>query len=74
MEHLKRAIEIRPGYDDAMSYLNLMYRRRADLDCNDPAQRAKDLEMANEWVRRSIEARRTKEQQRMQQGHDASNQ
>jgi tetratricopeptide (TPR) repeat protein len=28
---LKKALEIRPDYDDAMAYLNLMYRRKADM-------------------------------------------
>ena len=28
---LKRAIELRPDYEDAMAYLNLLYRRRADM-------------------------------------------
>lgn len=28
---LKKAIEIRPDYDDAMAYLNLLYRRKADM-------------------------------------------
>jgi hypothetical protein len=27
---LKHAIELRPDYDDAMAYLNLLYRRKAD--------------------------------------------
>jgi tetratricopeptide (TPR) repeat protein len=27
---LKKAIQIRPDYDDAMAYLNLLYRRKAD--------------------------------------------
>jgi len=29
--HLRRAIEIRPDYEDAMAYLNLLYRRLADM-------------------------------------------
>ena len=29
--NLKKAIEIRPDYDDAMAYLNLLYRRKADM-------------------------------------------
>jgi len=69
---LKRAIEIRPTYDDAMLYLNLMYRRRADLECHDPERRKQDLDAANEWVRRALEARRAIEQQKMQQAHDSS--
>jgi tetratricopeptide (TPR) repeat protein len=28
---LKKAIELRPDYDDAMAYLNLLYRRKADM-------------------------------------------
>ncbi len=34
---LTRAVEIRPTFDDAMQYLNLMYRRRADFDCTNAA-------------------------------------
>jgi len=30
IESLKHAISIKPNYDDAMAYLNLLYRRRAD--------------------------------------------
>lgn len=72
IRELTRAVEIRPTYNDAMQYLNLTYRRRADLDCNDPAQRTKDLDSANEWVRRAIVARKTNEQQLMQQARDPS--
>jgi len=28
---LKKAIELKPDYDDAMAYLNLLYRRKADM-------------------------------------------
>lgn len=30
IESLRRAIALRPDYDDAMAYLNLLYRRKAD--------------------------------------------
>jgi len=30
IDHLKKAIERRPDYDDAMAYLNLLYRQKAD--------------------------------------------
>jgi tetratricopeptide (TPR) repeat protein len=30
IDSLKHAIELRPDYDDAMAYLNLLYRRKAD--------------------------------------------
>ncbi len=31
IDNLKKAISIRPDYDDAMAYLNLLYRRKADM-------------------------------------------
>ncbi len=31
IDSLKKAIERRPDYDDAMTYLNLLYRRKADM-------------------------------------------
>jgi hypothetical protein len=30
IEHLKKAIELRPDYADAMAYLNLLYRQKAE--------------------------------------------
>ena len=35
---LKKAIELKPDYDDAMTYLNLLYRRKADM-VESPAER-----------------------------------
>jgi len=31
MDMLNKAIQLRPDYDDAMAYLNLLYRRKADM-------------------------------------------
>jgi tetratricopeptide (TPR) repeat protein len=31
IETLKKAIQVNPEYDDAMTYLNLLYRRKADM-------------------------------------------
>lgn len=69
---LTRAVDLRPTYNDAMQYLNLMYRRRADLDCMNAALRKQDLDTANEWIRRAMEARRTNEQEKLQQARDSS--
>jgi len=69
---LNRAVELRPAYSDAMQYLNLAFRQRASLDCSDPARRQQDLATADEWIRRSVEARKQIEQQRMQQTVDPS--
>ena len=29
---LQKAIELKPDYDDAMAYLNLLYRQKADME------------------------------------------
>jgi hypothetical protein len=51
---------LRPDYDDAMAYLNLMYREKADVECDDPAARAADLKTADEWVDKTMAAKRAK--------------
>lgn len=46
---LRHAIEVRPDYDDAMAYLNLLYRRKADtVDYQD--ERDELLKMADDLV------------------------
>jgi hypothetical protein len=35
----KKALDIRCDYDDAMAYLNLLYREKADYERDDPAAR-----------------------------------
>ena len=36
IDNLNKALQLRPDYDDAMAYMNLMYRERADIQCDDP--------------------------------------
>src|SRR5260370_31424453 len=50
IDSLNKAINLRPDYDDAMAYLNLMYRERADVDCDDLNARPEDLKTADHWV------------------------
>lgn len=51
---MKKAIELRPDYDDAMAYLNLLYRRKADYAVNE-AERAQLLKMADDLVDQVME-------------------
>ncbi len=64
---LKKAIELRSDYDDAMAYLNLLYRERADYECDDPAARNADIDEANRWVDRTIAVKRQKAEKAGQQ-------
>ena len=58
IKELTRAIELQPDYSDAMAYLNLMYRRRADLYCGRPGDERLDIETAYDWSKRSVLAKK----------------
>ncbi len=60
IDSLNKALQIRPDYDDAMAYMNLMYREKADLECDDPAARAADLKTADEWVDKTLAIKKAK--------------
>jgi tetratricopeptide (TPR) repeat protein len=61
MTYLNHAVEINPNYDDAMQYLNLNYRRKADLECGNDAARKADLAQADLWVQKATGARKANE-------------
>jgi tetratricopeptide (TPR) repeat protein len=44
MDYAKKAMDRRPQYDDAMSYLNLLYRRKADTETTADARDADNKE------------------------------
>src|SRR5580692_10586529 len=60
IDTLNKAIQLRPDYDDAMAYMNLMYRERADVECDDEAARAEDLKTADGWVDKAMQAKQAR--------------
>ncbi len=60
IESLNKAIQLRPDYDDAMAYLNLMYREKADVECDDLAARQEDLKTADHWVDQTLLTKKAK--------------
>jgi tetratricopeptide (TPR) repeat protein len=60
IDNLNKALQLRPDYDDAMAYMNLMYRRKADLECGDPDARAADLKAADDWVDKTMATKKAK--------------
>jgi TonB family protein len=58
---LKRAIEIDLEYDDALAYLNLLIRERADLRDTKEEYDA-DIEGADELLQRALDAKKAKAQ------------
>jgi tetratricopeptide (TPR) repeat protein len=61
LKYLNQAVQVRPTYDDAMSYLNLMYRRQADLECGNDAARKADLAQADMWREKAMGTRKENE-------------
>jgi tetratricopeptide (TPR) repeat protein len=59
IKNLDRAVEIDKEYDDAMAYLNLLIRERADLAEN-PEDYKRDIETADNWVQKALEAKKIK--------------
>jgi Tfp pilus assembly protein PilF len=61
MKMLQQAIDKRQDYDDAMAYMNLLYRRKAvDMTCQDAQARADYIKTANEWSDKAMAARKKK--------------
>lgn len=61
ISYLQKSLDINPTYDDAMSYMNLLYRQRATLACGDAAQRNADLQTADNWASKQLATRRANE-------------
>jgi tetratricopeptide (TPR) repeat protein len=65
---LQKALDLRPNYDDAMAYMNLMYRERADYECDDPSARQADLKTADEWVDKTMATKKANAEKQGQGG------
>jgi tetratricopeptide (TPR) repeat protein len=68
IDTLNKAIQLRPDYDDAMAYMNLMYREKADVECDDLAARAEDLKTADSWVDKTLATKKAKAEKQPGQG------
>ncbi|MFB3915290.1 MAG: tetratricopeptide repeat protein [Terriglobales bacterium] len=68
MRKLQKALQLRPDYEDAMAYMNLLYREKADMECSDATARTADLKAADDWVDKTMAARKAKEQKQQASG------
>lgn len=59
LDYLKKALEIDKEYDDAMAYMNLLYRQKADLVENSEEYN-KYTTMANDFVQKTLETKKIK--------------
>jgi tetratricopeptide (TPR) repeat protein len=59
MKNLDKALQIDKDYDDAMAYMNLLIREKADLD-DTPDQYKADVEKADVWVQKALDTKKMK--------------
>lgn len=58
LDALNKATQLKENYDDAMAYINLMYRRKAENECGNEDARKADIATADEWVQKAMAARK----------------
>jgi tetratricopeptide (TPR) repeat protein len=61
LQYLNQAIEDRPNYDEAMAYMNLIYRRKADVDFGNPDAVKADVATAEDWRNKAMGVRKSNE-------------
>ena len=61
LKYLNQALANRPSYEEAMDYLNLIYRRKADVDCGNAAAVKADVDTANDWSHKAMGTRKENE-------------
>ncbi len=64
LKYLNQAVSDRPNFDDAMQYLNLIYRNKADVDYGNAAAVAQDLAMAEDWTHKAMDMRKANEEKK----------
>jgi tetratricopeptide (TPR) repeat protein len=55
---LNKAISLRKDYVDAMTYMDMLYRLRAELECGSKKNFKADIKQSNEWADRAAAARK----------------
>jgi tetratricopeptide (TPR) repeat protein len=63
IQSLEKALQLQPDNDDAMAHMNLLYRERAEYECDQPDARKADLKTADEWVDKAMAAKKAKAEQ-----------
>jgi hypothetical protein len=64
IKNLQKALDVDPQYDDAMAYMNLLIRERADL-ADTPEEYKKQVDIADNWVQKALETKKLKAERAM---------
>ena len=66
LKYLTMAVTINPTYNDAMQYLNLIYRNKADVDYGNAAAVNEDMALAQDWTSKAMGTRKGNEAKKNQ--------
>jgi tetratricopeptide (TPR) repeat protein len=69
IQALEKTLQLQPDDDDAMAYMNLLYRERAEYECDQPDARKADLKAADEWVDKAMAAKKAKTEKAAEAAH-----
>jgi tetratricopeptide (TPR) repeat protein len=64
LQYLNQAVANRPNYDEAMVYLNLVYRRKADVDYGNASAVATDIASAKDFTTKALGTRKANEEKK----------
>jgi len=64
LKFLNQAVTNRANYEEAMTYLNLDYRAKANVDYGDTAAVKADLATAQEWTSKAMSTRKANEEKK----------
>jgi tetratricopeptide (TPR) repeat protein len=66
LKNLQKALDLDKEYDDAMAYINLLYRERADL-ADSPAEYQRDVNLADDYIQKALDTRKIKAERQPKQ-------
>ncbi len=69
IQSLEKGLQLKPDEDDAMAYMNLLYRERAEYECDQPDARKADLKAADEWVDKAMVTKKAKAEKATEPPH-----
>ncbi len=61
LEALRRALDVKPDYFEAMAYYNLMFREKAKLEM-DGTKRLEYVALADEWMKKALDLRKRQQE------------
>ena len=71
LEALNKAIELKPDYFEAVSYINLLYREKAKIE-TDPVKKQEYIDTANKYLQQALEMRKAAQEKAKAQAAQAT--